>query len=89
VSTCFKSRIDHPMQSITDFKTLLQERTQINPGQTLVYELVNEEGPDHDKSFTIVVKLNGKPIGTGVGKSKKHAEQDAAKAAISILKYSI
>lgn len=89
ITTCFKQRIDKPTRSVTDFKTLLQELTQVKQGQTLVYEKTNEHGPDHNKSFTVVVKLNGESLGTGVGKTKKHAEQEAAKASISILENSI
>ena len=53
--------------------------------QTLHYELIGESGPDHDKHFTVEVLLNGKPVGTGDGSSKKRAEQAAAEAAIEAL----
>ena len=48
----------------------------------LAYQLVGEEGPDHDKRFFVEVDLNGTPVGSGQGRSKKEAEQMAAKAAI-------
>jgi len=86
ITTCFKPRIDCPNHSFSDHKTLLQEIIQVRPGQTLVYEKTDEQGPDHEKSFTVEVRLNGKTIGTGVGKTKKHAEQEAAKVAIITLK---
>jgi len=68
-----------------DYKTALQELVQQKKNQTLSYSLVAESGPDHDKHFTVEVSLNGKVVGTGDGRSKKKAEQDAAKAAIEAL----
>ena len=85
ISVLFSSRINNPSPSNNDFKTRLQEIIQSKHGQTLVYELSSEQGPDHNKSFTIDVKLNGNVIGTGTGKTKKNAEQEAAKAAIDTL----
>ena len=70
-----------------DFKTLLQEIIQKNPGERLSYVVVGESGPDHDKSFTVEVRLNSNPIGTGTGKSKKQAEQQAAKEALGLMGY--
>jgi ribonuclease-3 len=78
--------IKRSKQSTSDHKTRLQEIVQIKPGQSLVYEKTDEHGPDHEKLFTIVVKLNGKEIGTGTGRSKKKAEQEAAKAAIATMR---
>lgn len=68
-----------------DFKTMLQEYAQ---KKTLIvrYELVSEQGPDHDKTFEICVYVGEKEYGRGVGKNKKSAEQLAAKAALSNLK---
>ena len=68
-----------------DFKTALQELVQRESGQVLAYQLVGEEGPDHDKRFFVEVDLNGTPVGSGQGRSKKEAEQMAAKAAIGKL----
>ena len=82
VSDRFRKQLDDPLKSNSDHKTLLQEMIQVKHGQTLFYEIIDETGPDHDKTFTVEVKLNGKPFGTGKGKSKKSAEQAAAKAAI-------
>ena len=65
-----------------DYKTALQEKVQQKKNQVLSYILVGEEGPDHDKRFRVEVLLNGTPIGTGTGTSKKRAEQDAARAAL-------
>ena len=82
VSDRFKGQLDDPLKSNSDYKTLLQEMIQVKPGQTHLYDIIDETGPDHDKTFTVEVKLNGRPFGTGKGKSKKSAEQAAAKAAI-------
>jgi len=60
-----------------DYKSLLQELVQTDK-KSLTYELVNETGPAHDKVFTINVVIDGIVYGTGVGKSKKEAEQKAA-----------
>jgi ribonuclease-3 len=68
-----------------DHKTYLQELVQRQSGQVLTYHLVGQSGPDHAKRFTMEVRLNGTPAGTGEGRSKKEAEQMAAKAAIEKL----
>ena len=68
-----------------DYKTSLQELVQRESGRVLQYRLTGEAGPDHDKRFFMEVTLNGTPIGTGSGRSKKEAEQMAAKAAIQVL----
>ena len=68
-----------------DFKTALQELVQRESGQVLAYRLVGESGPDHAKCFSMEVLLNGQPIGAGEGRSKKEAEQAAAKAAVGKL----
>ena len=65
----------------------LQEIIQKNPGERLSYIVVDETGPDHDKNFTVEVKLNSNSIGTGFGKSKKAAEQQAAKEALELMGY--
>ena len=68
-----------------DYKTCLQELVQQKKNQTLTYELLGESGPDHNKQFEVAVLLNGEKIGTGVGSSKKRAEQEAARVAIDYL----
>ena len=57
-----------------DYKTALQEIIQRNPEESVTYILTGENGPDHDKSFTVEVRLNSNVIGTGTGKNKKQAE---------------
>ena len=68
-----------------DYKTTLQELVQQKKNQVLSYALVGESGPDHDKQFRVQVSLNAAVVGEGVGRSKKRAEQDAARAAIEKL----
>ena len=68
-----------------DAKTDLQELIQKKSGSTLSYELVGESGPDHDKTFTTRVLPNGASVGTGSGRTKKEAEQAAARAALKAL----
>jgi ribonuclease-3 len=65
-----------------DYKTVLQEKLQKNGEVTIKYEIINEEGPDHDKIFTAEVKYNGKVLAVGMGKTKKSAEMEAAKKAL-------
>lgn len=69
----------------TDYKTALQELVQRKRDQTLSYELLEESGPDHDKTFRVEVSLNGEVVGCGTGSSKKRAEQAAAEAAVARL----
>lgn len=71
--------------SFTDYKTLLQEIVQQNPEEILSYKLISEKGPDHDKLFVVEVHLNSNVIGKGEGKSKKQAEQMAAKQALELM----
>ena len=68
-----------------DYKTLLQELVQKNPEESVRYVLTGESGPDHDKIFTVEVLLNSNTIGTGTGKSKKDAEEMAAKQALLLM----
>ena len=65
-----------------DYKTALQEFIQQKKNQVLSYELTGQSGPDHDKHFSVCVLLNGEPVGTGEGTSKKRAEQAAARDAL-------
>jgi len=68
-----------------DYKTQLQEIVQQNKEELLSYVLVKESGPDHDKRFQVEVHLNSNIIGVGVGRSKKEAEQLAAKEALELM----
>ena len=68
-----------------DYKTTLQEIVQRRSGQVLTYHMVDESGPDHNKTFLFQVRLNGAPVGQGRGHSKKEAEQAAARDALEKL----
>lgn len=67
-----------------DYKTTLQELAQ-SKSKTAVYELMGEEGPEHNKVFIVQVLLDEEVIGKGKGKNKKEAEQAAAKAGLTLL----
>jgi ribonuclease-3 len=68
-----------------DYKTQLQEHCQQLFGQLPVYRVTRESGPDHRKVFQVELMINGRCSGTGAGKSKKEAEQQAAKEALERL----
>ncbi len=69
-----------------DYKTVLQEELQKNGNINLEYKIIEETGPDHDKTFKSEVILNGKALAQGIGKSKKQAEMQAAKKALENFK---
>lgn len=64
-------------QLFYDSKTILQEKVQ-KKGKTLSYELIEEIGPDHDKIFLVEARIDGQAVGSGKGRNKKSAEQQAA-----------
>ena len=70
-----------------DYKTTLQEIIQQNPEEKLNYVVIGESGPDHVKHFTVEVHLNSNVIGKGGGRSKKEAEQQAAREALELMGY--
>lgn len=72
-------------KQLHDYKTELQEVIQRNPEEHVEYFLKGETGPDHDKKFTVQVKLNSNVIGEGTGRSKKAAEQAAAREALRLM----
>lgn len=69
-------------EMITDYKTHLQELLQVNGDVAIRYQVISETGPAHDKVFDVEVLVEGKRIGQGQGRSKKLAEQEAAKNAV-------
>lgn len=73
--------------ALADYKTTLQEIIQKNREEKIEYVLIGEIGPDHNKAFTVEVHLNSNIIGVGIGKSKKQAEQLAAKEALELMGY--
>lgn len=81
----FRGSIEDAMNGkfiITDYKTALQEKLQHDGITDIKYVLIDEIGPDHDKTFKVQLVVNGRPETTGEGKSKKQAEQHAAEAMI-------
>jgi len=79
VDKLFSLRISEiTLNSVVDFKTRFQERSQAVFKETPIYKVLQERGPDHAKTFEVVVFIEGKEWGRGQGKSKKEAEQGAA-----------
>jgi ribonuclease-3 len=70
-----------------DFKTALQELVQSRHKDTVRYEIVQEEGPDHEKQFEAAVFFQQRELGRGFGRSKKQAEQQAARLALHALQH--
>lgn len=83
-----KEEIEFATQNVgqKDYKTVLQEILQKNGNVNIEYKIIKESGPDHDKSFVAEVLCNKKVLASGSGKSKKHAEMEAAKLAIEKMK---
>lgn len=73
--------------TFNDYKTMLQEIIQQNPDEKVEYVLMDQSGPDHNKEFIVDVMLNSNIIGKGEGRSKKQAEQMAAKEALELMGY--
>jgi ribonuclease-3 len=67
-----------------DYKTALQQFVQAIGNDRIQYICVNEIGPDHDKTFEVDVKINSNVVGSGKGKTKREAEQMAAKEALKL-----
>lgn len=65
-----------------DYKTVLQEKLQVHGNVKIEYILIDSKGPDHDKTFIVEVKCDGKSLAIGEGKTKKSAEMNAAKLAL-------
>ena len=75
--------ISYDADNLTDYKTKLQEEIQAEHRDAVQYVTVSQSGPAHDRTFTVQVKYNDIVLGTGTGKSKKKAEEMAAKDALS------
>jgi ribonuclease-3 len=88
VGRLFSSLLDKiaTKETVYDFKSSLQEHTQQTYKALPEYSLVEEFGPAHDKTFKVVLVLSGVILAEGIGKSKKEAEQNAAKEAFFCLK---
>jgi len=84
VVEAFEPRIEFALTHHVDYKTELQE-TLARTGRAVSYAVVDVEGPPHDRTFTTAAVLDGEELGAGRGRSKKDAEQDAAKEALQKL----
>ncbi len=80
----FDARIEYALTTHVDHKTELQEQLA-RTARTVVYQTLKVEGPPHDRSFTAAAVIDGSVTGTGVGRSKKDAEQQAAREALAVL----
>ena len=81
VVEAFMPEIERALQHPVDFKSTLQERLA-RRGETVTYEVTGELGPPHDRTFEVVALVGSEEIGRGSGRSKKHAEQEAAERAL-------
>jgi ribonuclease-3 len=84
VVEAFEPEINNALDNPVDFKSTLQERLA-RRAETVEYTIASEEGPPHDRTFQVVAKVGGAPVGRGAGRSKKHAEQEAARIALETL----
>ena len=75
--------LSYDADNLTDYKTKLQEEIQAEHRDAVQYVTVSQSGPAHDRTFTVQVRYNDIVLGTGTGKSKKKAEEMAAKDALS------
>ncbi len=84
VQGLFRHRIDSAISSgdFFDYKTELQEKSQMLYGTLPEYRVIRQEGEEHERIFTVAVYLNGKQLGAGSGRRKKEAETHAAKEAL-------
>jgi ribonuclease-3 len=84
VVEAFTPEIEEALEHPVDFKSALQERLA-RRGDAVVYEVTQEEGPPHDRVFTVAATVAGVEVGNGQGRSKKDAEQEAARVALEAM----
>ena len=84
VVEAFTPEIEHALEHPVDFKSSLQERLA-QRGEIVTYDVTAELGPPHDRTFEVLASVGERPVGTGSGRSKKHAEQEAARTALEML----
>jgi ribonuclease-3 len=82
VVAAFAGQLEQAVEAPGDYKTQLQEELA-RRGQTVSYAVAGQEGPPHDRTFTCVAIVDGEQRGSGTGRSKKDAEQAAAKEALA------
>jgi ribonuclease-3 len=85
VVDAFAPEIEDALEHPVDFKSALQERLA-RRGELVIYLVVEEQGPPHDRRFSISAMIGGVEVGRGTGRSKKDAEQEAAQAALEAIK---
>ena len=84
VAEAFAEQIDEALERPVDFKSALQERLA-QGGETVLYEVTEQSGPPHDRTFAVVAMVGASVVARGSGRSKKLAEQDAARRALDEL----
>jgi ribonuclease-3 len=84
VVQAFAPEVEEALEHPVDFKSALQEMLA-QRGDTVVYAVTSEEGPPHERTFAVAAKVDGHVLGCGSGRSKKHAEQEAAREAVERL----
>jgi ribonuclease-3 len=84
VVDAFAREIEDALENPVDYKSALQERLA-RRGELVTYEVTDEQGPPHDRTFKVSATIDGVEIGSGFGRSKKDAEQEAAQAALELL----
>lgn len=84
VVEAFEPEISRALEHPVDFKSALQERLA-RRGDVVAYSVSSEEGPPHDRIFQVVAEVAGREVGSGRGRSKKDAEQEAARAALDAM----
>jgi ribonuclease-3 len=84
VVEAFVPEIERALEHPVDFKSALQELLA-RRGEEVAYEVTGEDGPPHQRTYTVLARVDGRELGSGSGRSKKHAEQEAAQAAVAKL----
>lgn len=84
VVEAFTPEIEEALENPVDFKSALQELLA-QRGETVIYVVTAEQGPPHERTFEVAAKVEGRVLGSGSGRSKKHAEQQAAREAVESL----
>jgi ribonuclease-3 len=84
VVQAFEPEIEEALEHPVDFKSALQELLA-RRGAEVTYEVTGEEGPPHERVYSVVACVEQRALGSGRGRSKKHAEQEAARAAVEAL----
>jgi ribonuclease-3 len=84
VVEAFAPELEHALEHPVDYKSTLQERLA-QRGAIVSYDVTAETGPPHDRTFAVAANVDGRTLGAGSGRSKKHAEQEAARLALEAL----